>query len=228
MATSGTTTFQPDVSEYIEEAFDRCGIEARTGYDARSARRSLNLMLLEWANKGVNFWTVEEITLSLVAGTDEYALAADTVDILDMVVRDLAGAGTESQKDYPVTRMSRQNYLSLPNKLAEGRPQWFYIERTITPALKLWRVPDTTYQVVYHRMRRIQDATYSSNTLDVPFRFYPALAAGLAYYMSIKRAPDRTVLLKGLYDEQWLLATQEDRDRAAFKITPSRAYGKLK
>lgn len=228
MATSGTTSFEPDVSEYIEEAFDRCGIEARTGYDARSARRSLNLMLLEWANKGVNFWTLTEDTLTITAGVDAYTLNINTVDILDIVVRDITNEGTVNQRDMPIERMSRQTYLNLPNKLAQGRPTQFYIERSITPVLNLWRVPDTTYKLVYHRMVRIQDATYSSNTMAVPFRFYPALAAGLAYYMSMKRAPDRTAMFKALYDEQWLLATQEDRDRAAFHINPSRSYGKLR
>lgn len=228
MTTSGTTSFEPDVSEYIEEAFDRCGIEARTGYDARSARRSLNLLLLEWANKGVNYWTVTEEELTLVPGTGDYTLPASVVDVLDMVIRDPNYIGTEEQRDYPISRSSRQTFLNLPNKLSQGRPVQFYVERTITPTLKIWRVPDLAYVAVYHRLNRIQDATYSSNTLAVPFRFYPALAAGLAYYMSIKRAPERTTLLKALYDEQWKLATDEDRDRSSLHIRPSRAYGKLK
>lgn len=218
MATSGTKTFELDVSEYIEEAFDRCGLEARTGYDARTARRSLNLMLAEWANRGVNHWTVEEVEQVLTVNDGEYSLGATTIDIIDMVIRfpDLP------TRDYSISRVSRQDFFRIPNKDQTGRPSQFFVDRQITPVVKLWPLPDVAYTIVYNRLVRMDDVANSQNTLQVPFRFYPALAAGLAYYLSVKKAPERTVMLKNLYEEEFLRATTEDRDRASFKAVPGR------
>jgi hypothetical protein len=222
MATSGTKAFELDVSEYIEEAFERCGLEARTGYDARTARRSLNLMLAEWANRGVNHWTVDSVEETLVVGDAEYSLGITCIDLVDAQIRHPDSIGTSGQRDYNISRVSRQEFFSIPNKLQTGRPTKFYVDRQITPVVKLWPVPDAAYVLLMNKLVRMDDATYSQNTLEVPFRFYPALAAGLAYYLSIKKAPERTVLLKQVYEEEYLRATMEDRDRASFRAVPGR------
>jgi hypothetical protein len=222
MATSGTKTFELDVSEYIEEAYDRCGLEARTGYDARTARRSLNLLLAEWSNRGVNHWTVDQTDQTLTSGDSEYDLGVTCIDIVDAIIRHPSDIGETGQRDYNINRVSRQEFFSIPNKLQRGRPTKFYVDRQIAPVVKLWPVPDAAYVLVMNKLVRMDDATYSQNTLEIPFRFYPALAAGLAYYLSLKKAPDRTVVLKQLYEEEYLRATMEDRDRASFRAVPGR------
>lgn len=214
MTTSGTKTFDLDVTEYIEEAFERCGLEARTGYDLRTAKRSLNLMLADWANRGLNQWTIERTTVTLTQGTREYALGADTIDILSAVIR-------RSGTDYAVERVSRDADLNIPDKSTQGRPSQFFVDRQINPVLKLWPTPEnSTDEVIYDRLVRMDDAGAQTNTMDMPFRFYPALAAGLAYYISLKRAPQRTQLLKVLYEEEMERAMSEDRDRASLQIEP--------
>ena len=218
MATSGTKTFDLNVTEYIEEAFERCGLEVRTGYDLKTAKRSLNLMLAEWANRGLNQWTIERTTVSLVQGTRDYALGADTIDILSAVIR-------RSNTDYAMERVSRDADLNIPNKTTQGRPSQFFVDRSINPTLKLWPVPEnSTDEVIFDRLVRMDDSGNPTNTLDMPFRFYPALAAGLAYYLSVKRAPDRTQLLKAIYEEEMERAMSEDRDRASLQIEPYVGY----
>ena len=218
MALSGSTDFELDVSEYIEEAFERCGLEVRTGYDLKTARRSLNLMLAEWANRGLNQWTIAQRTEAMVSGTGEYTLGADVIDILSVVVR-------RSGTDYALERVSRDSYLSIPTKSTTGRPSEFFLDRQVTPVLKLWPVPDNSTDVVYYdALTRMNDADAAVNTMEVPFRFYPCLAAGLAYYISIKRAPDRIQLLKAVYEEEFERAMSEDRDRASFNVAPSLDY----
>jgi hypothetical protein len=215
MTTSGSRDFNLDVAEIIEEAYERCGLEVRTGYDARSARRSLNLMLADWANRGLNLWTVAEANIPLVAGDASYVLANDVVDILDIVVR---SQGT----DYEVERISRTEYFTLPNKNTTGRPSQFYLERTITPTLYLWATPDSSSDVLrYYYIRRMQDADALTNTTEIPFRFLPCMVAGLAYYMAMKRAPERLQLLKAVYDEEFQRAADEDIDRVSLKLVPS-------
>ena len=187
MTTSGTTAFNPDLTEIVEEAYERCGGELRTGYDLRTARRSLNLMFTDWANRGVNMWTMEQGQQILTPGTATYNLAADTVDLLDHVIR--TGAGNAStQADLTITRISEPTYSSIPNKLQQARPIQIWIERLNTPRFTVWPVPDNsqTYTLVYWRLRRIQDAGDGVNTMDMPFRFYNAMVAGLAYYMAMK------------------------------------------
>jgi hypothetical protein len=218
MTLSGSTDFELDVSEYIEEAFERCGLEVRTGYDLKTARRSLNLMLAEWANRGLNQWTIAQRTEAMVSGTGEYTLGADVIDVLSVVVR-------RSGTDYALERISRDAYLSIPTKSTTGRSSQFFLDRQITPVLKLWPVPDNSTDVVYYdALTRMNDADAAVNTMDVPFRFYPCLAAGLAYYISIKRAPDRIQLLKAVYEEEFERAMSEDRDRASFNVAPSLDY----
>lgn len=222
MTTSGTAAFTLDLAEIVEEAFERCGSELRSGYDLRTARRSLNIMLSEWANRGVNLWTLEQGAIPLVAGTATYDLPADTVDLLEHVTR--TGTG-QSQQDINLTRISVSTYATIPNKNDTGRPLQIWVERLNTPRVKLWPVPDnsTPYTMVYWRLRRIQDAgTGGAATQDVPFRFLPALIAGLAYHLSVKLpgAMDRIQMLKAQYDEAFTLAAEEDRDRAAVRFVP--------
>ena len=224
MTISGSTDFELDVADYIEEAFERCGIEVRTGYDLKTAQRSLNLMLADWANRGLNRWTIAQTTVSLIKSTESYSLGTDTIDILSAVVR--TNAGTSNQSDISISRVSRDVFLSIPSKLTEGRPTQFYVDRLISPSLKIWPLPDASskYTLVFDRLTRMDDADASQNTLEVPFRFYPCLAAGLAYYLSMKRAPDRIQILKAVYEEEFERAAAEDRDRASLSLTPSRDY----
>jgi len=288
MAVSGSKNFGPDVAEYIEEAFERCGLELRTGYDARTARRSLNFLFADWANRGLNRWTIKQVTQTVAADIVEYPLGTVTlsvgasgsfalaetitggtsgatasiitkpsgtsltitvpsgtfvasetitgsassatttvssapsledtqasIDILSAVVR-------RSGQDISIQRLSRDDYLSIPNKTTTGRPLQFYVDRQITPIIKIWPAPEnSTDQIIYDRLVRIDDADTSVNTVQVPFRFYPCLAAGLAYYIALKRVPDRVQLLKTLYEEEFIRAAEEDRDRASLSLVPS-------
>lgn len=223
MALSGTKSFELDVAEYIEEAFERCGIEVKTGYDQRTARRSLNLLLADWANRGLNQWTIEEEIITLAAGDNDYVLSSSTIDVIEAVVRFTNGVGTTSQSDLTVDRISREYYLNIPNKLTQGRPVQYFVDRQITPIVKVWPTPDQTYYLVVNKLVRMDDASAGVNTLEIPFRFYPCLAAGLAYYLSMKKAPDRTQMLKAMYDEEFIRAASEDRDRASLNLTPGRS-----
>jgi len=228
MATSGTTAFNLDLTECVEEAFERCGSELRTGYDLKTARRSLNLLFADWANRGVNLWTVEQGSITLVPGTATYNLPADTVDLLEHVIR--TGAGVAStQADLNITRISVSTYATIPNKLTQARPIQVYINRqSPIPTITVWPVPDasTTYTFVYWRLRRIQDAGTGVNTMDVPFRFLPCMVAGLSYYLSMKLpgALDRMQGLKAQYDEAWDFASTEDRDKAAIRFVPRQQF----
>ena len=228
MATSGVTTFNLDLSEIVEEAFERCGAELRSGYDLRTARRSMNLMFADWANRGVNLWTVEQGSIALVQGTATYNLPDYTVDLLEHVIR--TGAGNVStQADLTITRISVSTYSSIPNKLTQARPIQVYINRQEDiPTITLWPIPDgsQSYSFVYWRLRRIQDAGDGVNTMDVPFRFLPCLVAGLAYYLSMKipGAMERMGVLKEQYDIAWGLAADEDRDKAAVRFVPRQMF----
>ena len=215
MTLSGSTDFELDVADYVEEAFERCGLEARTGYDLKTARRSLNLMLADWANRGLNQWTIQQRTISLVKSDGEYSLDPDVIDILAVVVR-------RDGTDFSIDRISRDEFLSIPTKTTEGRPTQFFLDRQITPNLKIWPMPENSTDVlIYDSLTRINDADTAKNTMEVPFRFYPCLAAGLAYYISLKRAPERVQMLKAVYEEEFRRAIDEDRDRASFQISPS-------
>jgi hypothetical protein len=291
MAVSGSKDFEPNVAEYIEEAFERCGIEFRTGYDARTARRSLNLLFADWANRGLNRWTIKQVSQTVASGITDYPVGAitmsvsasgsfsiaetisggtsgatasiitkptttsltltvpvgtfssgetitggtsgattattstasledpqSTVDILSGVVR-------RSNSDISITRVSRDDYLTIANKSTTGRPTQFYVDRQITPIVKIWPAPENSTDIfIYDRLVRIDDADASVNTLDIPFRFYPCLTAGLAYYMALKRAPERVQILKGLYEEEFQRAADEDRDKANINLVPSYTF----
>jgi len=304
MATSGIATFNLDLTEIVEEAFERAGSELRTGYDLRTARRSLNLLFADWANRGVNMWTFDQGTINLVPGQNTYPLPTDTVDLLEHVIR--TGAGSAStQSDLTITRISVSTYATIPNKLQQARPIQVWIQRldgqtsavkttisaTITstattiavtsaaslpatgfiligsetigygyisgntlsncvrgqnnttaaahtagdgvyvqnlPAVTVWPTPDNsqTYQFVYWRLRRIDDAGGGINTMDVPFRFLPCMVAGLAYYLALKvpNGGQRLDILKAQYDEAWQLAADEDREKASVRFVPRQAY----
>ncbi len=218
MATSGSRDFNIDVGEIIEEAYERCGLEVRTGYDARTARRSLNLMFADWANRGLNLWTVAQGTTDLVQGTSTYTLTSDVVDMLEMVLR-------RDGTDYEVERISRGDYLTFPNKTDQGRPSQFYFNRQIDPVITLWQTPEnSTDQLIYYYVQRIEDADALVNTTDMPFRFYPCMVAGLSYYLSMKRAPERIQILKAVYEEEFQRAAEEDEDRVPLKLQPSARY----
>ena len=224
MATSGTATFNPEIVEIVEEAYERCGLELRSGYDLKTARRSLDIMAAEWSNKGINLWTVESGTLSLTTGTATYTLPADTIDLLETVIR--TGSGS-NQQDLSINRFSVSTYATIPNKNNQGRPIQIYVDRQATPKVSVWPTPDSsaTYTLAYWRLRRIEDAGRAgSNTYDVPSRFIPCLVAGLAYHIATKRPEvglDRVTFLKAAYDEQFTLAADEDRDKSSIQFAPN-------
>ena len=233
--TSGTTGFNMDLTEICEEAFERAGSEMRSGYDLRTARRSLNLLFADWANRGVNLWTIDSSTITLVPGTATYTLPTDTVDLLEHVIRTGAGSST-TQADLTITRISVSTYATIPNKLATGRPIQVWINRLDTaPTITVWPVPDasTTYTFVFWRLRRIQDAGAGANVMDIPFRFLTPMVAGLAYYIALKKDADfgksffgqqRIQMLKQQYDEAWGAAQDEDREKASVRFVPRRMY----
>jgi hypothetical protein len=228
MATSGTATFNMDFTEIAEEAWERAGREMRSGYDLRTARRSMNLLTIEWQNRGINMWTIEEGTTNLVTGTATYDLPADTIDLLEHVIRTGDGSVT-TQSDLNITRISVSTYSSIPNKLSQGRPIQLYVDRgQANPAVTVWPVPDQGtalapfYVLKYWRMRRIQDSGTGVNTADVNFRFLPCLVAGLAYYIA-QKDPDlmpRIPMLQAEYERQFELAAGEDREKATLSLVP--------
>jgi hypothetical protein len=228
MATSGTTAFTMDFTEVAEEAWERAGREMRSGYDLRTARRSMNLMTIEWQNRGINMWTIEEGTLNLVSGTATYNLPADTIDLLEHVIRTGDGNVT-TQADLNLSRISVSTYSTIPNKLSQGRPIQMYIDRgRDNPTVTVWPVPDQGtsgspyYILKYWRMRRIEDAGSGVQTPDMNFRFFPCLVAGLAYYIAMKdpELAVRLPMLKAEYEEQFRLAAEEDREKAPVRFVP--------
>ena len=232
MTTSGTTTWNPDIGELMEEAYERAGLELRSGYEMKTGRRSLNFLLAEWANKGLNLWTVNSGTITLVPGQKTYTsadgLPANAVDYIEHVCRtNSAGQNT----DISLNRISVSTYANIPTKDQQGRPYQVYVNRaTTSPTLTLWPVPDSsqTYTLAYWYLKRIDDATNPvSQTIEVPFRFYNALVAGLAYNIALKNpeAADRITMLKDLYEEAFQLAADEDRDRASDRFIPFTDYG---
>jgi len=225
MATSGTFTFNLDIGEAIEEAFENIGIELRTGYDYKTARRSIDLLMLEWQNRGLNLWTVNFTTQALTAGTSSYTLDGKIFDIVEAFIRTDSGE-VDNQFDQNLTRVSISQYSHLSNKLSQSKPLQYYVERTPTGiVVNLWPSPDSqkTYTLIYYYMQRVEDAgSPASNNMDVPSRFLPCLVAGLAYKLSIKYGPDtnRSTFLKADYEEQWVEAADADRGKASLYISP--------
>jgi hypothetical protein len=234
LTTTGTSSFNLDLNDLVEEAFERCGSELRTGYDLRTARRSLNLLTIEWSNRGINLWTIEQGQIPLVTGQAVYDLPVDTIDLLDQVTRTNAGSQS-NQTDINISRISESTYSTIPNKLATGRPIQVWVNRqsgatTPTgiryPQINIWPTPNdpgSQYTFVYWRLRRINDAGDGINTQDIPFRFLNCMVAGLAYYLSMKipNVPaDRIMGLKSDYEQQFQLAADEDREKASIRFVP--------
>jgi len=242
--TTSTTAFNPNLNEIFEEAFERCGLELRTGYDFRTARRSLNFLLGEWANRGINLWTIEQGSVNMVQGQVTYDLPNDTVDLIEHVIRTDSGNGP-NQTDLNITRISVSTYSTIPNKLAQGRPIQVWINRQSGqttdllgatpsyPQINVWPAPDqgtalNPYYVFYYwRLKRIYDAGNGVNVIDIPFRFQNCMVAGLAYMLAVKKpdvSPDRLMALKVMYDEAWELAASEDREKAADRLVPREMF----
>ena len=233
--TTATTDFNLDLNAIVEEAFERCGAELRTGYDLRTARRSLNLLLLDWANRGINLWTIDQGSIPLVTGVATYDLPVDTVDLLDHVIR--TGTGT-TQVDINISRISVSTYATIPNKTATGRPIQVWVNRKSgatnsssvvqNPQITVWPTPDpsTAYTFYYWRLRRMTDAGNGINGQDIPFRMLPALVAGLSYMLAMKlpEASERLPMLKAVYDEAWQLASEEDREKAPVRFVPRQMF----
>lgn len=235
MTTSGATGFNLNLNELFEEAFEQCGAEMRSGYDFRSARRSLNLLTVEWANRGLNLWTMEQGSIPMVQGQIVYDLPADTIDLVEQVIRTQSGPG---QTDINISRISLDTYATIPNKNAQGRPIQVWINRrsgadypvsgVAFPQINVWPTPDQSnfYTFIYWRLRRMQDAGNGPGTADIPFRFLPCLVAGLAFHLSMKipGATERTPVLKARYEELWQQAADEDREKATLRIVPRQYF----
>ena len=218
MTTSSSTNFEPDVTEFIEEAFERCGLELRTGYDLKTAKRSINLMLAEWANRGLNQWTIEQTTQTVTKGTNQYTLNSNVIDILDCSIRrDTDGTNLDLQ----MSKISRSEYLNIPTKSTQARPTQFFLDKQVSPVLNIWPTPENSTDVlVFNKLVRMDDADTATNTMDMPFRFFPCFAAGLAYYIAIKKAPERVAMLKQMYEDEFERALSQDEDSASFRIAP--------
>jgi hypothetical protein len=235
MTTSGTQEFNLDLNNLIEEAFERAGGEVRTGYDVRTARRSLNLLTIEWSNRGINLWTIDQGSIQMNQGQIVYTLPVDTIDLLDHVIRTQTGVG---QTDINISRISVSTYATIPNKNAQGRPIQVWVDRQsgatepVTginyPSINVWPCPDQDdyYTFVYWRLKRIQDAGNGTTTQDIPFRMLTCMVAGLAYYIAMKlpEGQSRVDRLKLDYEEQWLLASSEDREKAAIRLAPRQLF----
>jgi|TARA_R100000988_G_C3951730_1_gene141444 hypothetical protein len=219
MAVSGSTDFNLDAAEVIQEAYERCGLQETSGKDLRTAVRSMNLLMAEWANRGLNLWTVTLGTQSTTASDKDYALNANIVDVLEVSVRDA------DDTDVTLSRISRADYEMLPSKDSEGKPSQFYFERTTTPTLYVYPTPDlSTYTIRYYYLKRLDDIDVPTDDPNVPFRFLPCLTAGMAYYIAMKKAPQMMPNLKQVYEEEFKRAMDEDRDRASFSAVPGRSY----
>jgi hypothetical protein len=228
MATSGTTAFDLQIDDIIEEAYERCGMRTNSGNDIRSARRSLNLLFAEWGNRGIHLWKVQLNEQALTSGTATYTVPTDVNDVLEAYISTTAAAGDNSStNDISLTKIDRSAYAALPNKLATGQPSQYYVNRQTTPTISLYLAPDaTTYTTLkYYTINRLEDAGAFTNTADIAYRFLPCMCAGLAYYLSQKKAPDRIQVLKQLYEDELLRALNEDGSRTSVYISPQTYFG---
>jgi len=221
MATSGTVAFRPDVEEIITEAYERCGIDTqtRTGYQAETARRSLNLLFSEWANRGINYWAVQNNTLSLTQGTTTYTLPAGTIDLISVVVRETVGSTTS---DTVVERVSIDEYNQLPNKASSGKPSQYMLDKQYTPVLYMWQVPDSnSYSLVYWSINQLEDVTVSNQDADIPYRWSDCICAGLAAKLAMKVAPERLTMLNEMYERAFEYAASSDNDGVTLRVRPT-------
>tara|TARA_R100000664_G_scaffold11944_1_gene19206 strand:- start:2478 stop:3158 length:681 start_codon:yes stop_codon:yes gene_type:complete len=221
MTTSGTVAFRPNVEEIISEAYERCGIDAqtRTGYHAESARRSLNMLFSEWSNRGINYWAVQNNTLSLAADTKNYTLPVGTIDLIDVVVRETVGSTTT---DTSVERISIADYNQLPNKSSSGKPSQYMIDKQYTPVIYIWQVPeDTSYSLVYWSINQLEDITESNQDADVPYRWSDCICAGLASKLAMKYQPEKFDILNQVYERAFEFAASTDNDGVSMRIRPT-------
>jgi len=228
MTTSGTTTFDLDIEEVIEEAYERCGSSTTSGYSLRSARRSLNLLFSEWGNRGVHLWKVELETTALVLGQATYNTPQSTSDVLEAYISSSNAQG-QNTNDISLDKIDRSAYAALPNKGQRGQPSQYYVNRQINPTISLYLTPDLsnyTY-LKYYYMKRIQDAGAYTNTTDLPFRFLPCMVSGLAFYLSMKINQKLTDQLRLYYEDDLQRALQEDGQRTSLFISPQAYYGNL-
>ena len=220
MATSGTKTFSLDTAAVMEEAYELAGLELRTGYDAVTARRSLNIMFSDWANRGVNVWTIAQVNFTVTEGTANYTLNSYDIDILDAVLRRTIGS---TVTDIQLTSIGREEYLNIPTKETKGRPIEYFLDRQTTPVLYLWPTPEnSTDIVVSNRIQRIDDISASVNDPDVPSRFMAPMVSGLAFYLAVKKNPERIAILKPMYEEDFARAVAGDQGRTSLHLVPSR------
>jgi hypothetical protein len=226
MATSGTTTFNLDIDDVIEEAYERCGIRNTKGYDLKSSRRSLNLLFSEWGNRGVHLWKVELKNQLMTAGTITYTTPQDCSDVLEAYVS-TSETVTSSTNDISLNKIDRSAYAGLPNKGQTGQPSQYYVDRQINPIISLYLAPDcTTYTYLkYYYIQRIQDAGSYTNQTDLPYRFLPCMVSGLAFYLAQKYAPERIQDLKLLYEDELQRALEEDSSRTSVFISPYTYFG---
>jgi hypothetical protein len=226
MATSGTTTFNLDIDDVIEEAYERCGIRNTKGYDLKSARRSLNILFSEWGNRGVHLWKVVLKEQLLTAGTATYATPQDCSDVLEAYVS-TAQTITETTNDISLDKIDRSAYAALPNKGQQGQPSQYYVNRQINPTISLYLTPDCAQYIYlkYYYISRIQDAGSYTNQANVPYRFLPCMISGLAYYLGQKVAPDRVQGLKLIYEDELQRALEEDSQRTSSYISPYSYFG---
>lgn len=216
MATSGTSTFELDVADTIEEAYERIGKELRTGYEALSARRSLNLVLQDLSNRQVHLWKLVSTSQALVQGTASYALASNILDVQNVVLR-RAGIDTTMH------RLGQSEYQTRPNKATQSRPSQYWLERLSTPVLHIYPAPENaTDTVEFYAMERIEDVTSAIETINIPSRFGPAVTSGLSYWLAVKKAPERAPMMKSIYDEDLKNAMDEDRERVSLRLVPAR------
>jgi len=223
MATSGAKTFKLSIADTIEEAYELAGIELRTGYDAETARRSLNIMFADWSNRGINLWTIDQVSTSLTTGTASYTLNSFDIDIVSAIVRVTDTSGNST--DLGLERIGRTEYLNIPDKTIKGRPTQLFLDRQTTPVVNIWPTPDNTatYTLVANTIQRIDDASASNQDPEIPSRFIPCMASGLSYYLALKKNPEKAGMLKQQYEQDFKLAADEDRNRASLHLTPARS-----
>ena len=228
MATSGTSAFDLNIDDIIEEAYERCGIRTNSGRDLRSARRSLNLLFSEWGNRGVHIWKVSLNEIALVAGTAQYSVNSAVSDVLEAYISTTAAAqNTSSTNDVSLTKIDRSAYAALPNKLQTGQPSQYFVDRQTTPQIFLYLAPDaTTFTTLkFYTIDRIQDAGIYTNQADVVYRFLPCMCSGLAYFLAMKKAPDRIQTLRLVYEDELQRALTEDGQRTSVYISPQTYFG---
>jgi hypothetical protein len=222
MATSGTTSFNLSIDDIVEEAYERIGMRINSGYDIKSARRSLNILFSEWGNRGVHLWKVELDQVALVQGQANYTVNTDVSDVLEAYISSTSGTPGTTTNDLSLSKIDRSTYAALPNKGTQGQPSQYYVDRQTTPVIYLYQTPDlSTYTYLkYYVIKRIEDSGAYTNTADVAYRFIPCMCAGLAYYLAIKRSPQRAELLKLAYEDEMKRALDEDGSRTSLYISP--------